>query len=267
VLGELEPLLGVQQSASAEYSRKRPELIAAAETKAFYADQFRMSDGSVTFLNSRRLYSELGGVQTNLYKNFIVRAWGLLGSDGVCGLLHPEGIYDDPNGGLLRKEMYRRLRCHFQFQNQLMLFEIGHREKFSINVYGYDSELPMFISISNLFHPTTTTKCLTHNGDGICYGIKNNDGKWNIAGHKNRIINVNIQVLNLYAKLYDRPGTSGLQARLASIHTLDLIPILIKISLSKNRLNSIASDYDSTEMWHETNDVKNGILSRKFNIC
>ena len=43
-------------------------------------------------------------------------------SKGVAGFLHPEGIYEDPNGGLLRAAIYPRLRAHFQFQNEINLF-------------------------------------------------------------------------------------------------------------------------------------------------
>ena len=32
---------------------------------------------------------------------------------GVAGFLHPEGIYDDPNGGLFRAAIYPRLRGAF----------------------------------------------------------------------------------------------------------------------------------------------------------
>ena len=50
----------------------------------------------------------------------------------------PKGV------GTATKSLYTRLRAHFQFQNQLMLFPIGHRQKYSINIYGsrlYDRQL------------------------------------------------------------------------------------------------------------------------------
>ncbi len=52
----------------------------------------------------------------------------MLGSDqGVSGFLHPEGIYDDPKGGLFRAEVYPTIKEHFQFQNELNLFaEVDH---------------------------------------------------------------------------------------------------------------------------------------------
>lgn len=46
-------------------------------------------------------------MQTNLYKCFMPLAWGLNGTQGVAGLLHPEGPYDDPKGGNLREAVMR----------------------------------------------------------------------------------------------------------------------------------------------------------------
>ena len=58
------------------------------------------------------------GQQTNLYKCFLPQAWMIASQRGVVGLLHPEGVYDDPKAGILRAALYRRLRRHFQFLNE-----------------------------------------------------------------------------------------------------------------------------------------------------
>ena len=265
VLGELEPLLGVQQAASAEFSKKRPELIAGAERKEFFADQFRQSDGSVTFLNSKRLYKELGGVQTNLYKNFIVRSWGLLGDSGVCGLLHPEGIYDDPKGGTLRQEIYRRLRCHFQFQNELSLFaDVDHHAKFSINVFtGSGSDEVRFSHIANLFAVKTVATSFNHSGTSSVGGIKDDNNNWNTVGHIERIVRVDIDVLALFAKLYDEAGIPPLQARLPVVHSTQVVEVLRKFASQKNKISDLQGGYYSTEMWHETYAQRDGTIRRE----
>ena len=78
---------------------------------------------------------------------------------GVAGFVHPEGIYDDPKGGLIRAAVYPRLRAHFQFQNEKKLFsEVANRAKFSINIYGNNSSVN-FNNIANLFIPKTIDAC------------------------------------------------------------------------------------------------------------
>lgn len=57
------------------------------------------AEGSQAFLNATQNYPQLKGVQTNLYKCFLPRAWANVNAQGVSGFLHPEGIYDDPKGG------------------------------------------------------------------------------------------------------------------------------------------------------------------------
>jgi hypothetical protein len=64
-------------------------------------------------------YHCLQGTQTNLYKAFLPTAWRNTNANGAVGLLHPEGVFDDPNGGHPRTSLYSRLRAHFQFANEI----------------------------------------------------------------------------------------------------------------------------------------------------
>ena len=133
---------------------KRPELLQDREALRYYREVHCENSGASTFLNAKRMYPELAGVQTNLYKNFIVRAWGLTGDSGIVGLLHPEGPYDDAKGGMLRADLYRRLRGHYQFSNEMKIFnDIDHHTRFSINIYGRYQKRACFRNVSNLFLP------------------------------------------------------------------------------------------------------------------
>ena len=49
------------------------------------------------------------------------------------GFLHPEGVYDDPNGGASARGALSAARYHFQFHNELKLFaEIDHHDDASV---------------------------------------------------------------------------------------------------------------------------------------
>ena len=77
------------------------------------------------------LYIELSGLRTNLYKNFILQSWGLLTDEGISGLLHPYGVFEDPKGGTFRKSYYTRLKAHYQLKNELQLFhDVDHHMVF-----------------------------------------------------------------------------------------------------------------------------------------
>ncbi|MBK6331055.1 MAG: hypothetical protein IPF62_11260 [Bacteroidetes bacterium] len=59
---------------------------------------------TAVFMNAGQNYPLLVGQQTNLYKCVLENGFSLLSKNGYMGLLHPEGVYDDPNGQLLRKK-------------------------------------------------------------------------------------------------------------------------------------------------------------------
>lgn len=263
VIGDADPMVLIRKVSASELSKRRgdafshhPELLAA------YLKEFEGQSGSQTFLNALRNYPLLKGSQTNLFKCFLPQAWRSASEQGVQGFLHPEGIYDDPNGGTMRDGAYRRLRTHFQFQNELKLFPIGNRNKFSLNIYSQPRR-PRFIHICNLFHAKTVDACFIHNGNGPVGGIKTIDNEWNMAGHRQRIIAVDEQALSLFAQLYDEPGTPACQARLPTLHSQQLQSVLEKFAAKSTRLGDLQGDYLALEMWSETNAQKDGTIRRE----
>ena len=193
------------------------------------------AEATQTYLNARQNYSVLAGQQTNLYKCFLPQAWMIGSEAGVAGFLHPEGVYDDPKGGAFREALYRRLRAHFQFRNELHLFpEIHNRISYSINVYGRQFSPPTFTHISKLYMPATVDGCFIRNENGQVPGLKNNENQWNTAGHPHRIIEVNERTLSVLAMLYDEPGTSPEKARLAALHSRELMSVIEKLAESQH---------------------------------
>jgi hypothetical protein len=96
--------------------------------KALYEGEQNEQACSTVFLNAVCNYPLLVGQQTNLYKCVLTNCMEMMSPSGYAGILCPEGIYDDPNGQPLRRELYKRLRYHFQYQNELRLFaEVHHR--------------------------------------------------------------------------------------------------------------------------------------------
>jgi hypothetical protein len=156
VLCELEPRLGVQETTSSELTHRRNAILKETTSLEFYSDQFRQAEGGVAHLNSPRLYTDLIGMKANLYKNFIVRSWDLVGNSGVAGLLHPEGPYEDPKGGHFRRCVYSRLRSHYHHKNELQLFaDVDHHTEYSINIYAGMAGEVRFRQMANLYHPKT----------------------------------------------------------------------------------------------------------------
>jgi hypothetical protein len=264
VMGDFDPLFTLRKFSAPRMRELRAQTFAQhTELKNAYLDEYVEFEGTQNYLNAKQNYPLLKGTQSNSYKCFLTLAWVVSNSEGVQGFLHPEGVYDDPNGGLLRRTLYSRLFYHLQFQNGLNLFaEIAHREKYSINVYGQVSAL-RFKSMSNLFHPATVDASVDHDGFGYCGGIKTDQGEWNLSGHRDRIIEVDEAILELFARLYDDADTPALEARLPSLHARELVGVLRKFADYPKRLSDLDGQYESTVMWDEANRVSDGTIRRQ----
>lgn len=267
VLNEIDPLLGVRQSKSATYTTRRKDLLKSPDALAMYTDAFRQAEGASAFLNSIKLYPELAGIQTNLYKNFIVRAWALLAPDGVAGFLHPDGVYDDPKGGTLRRAAYERLRGHYQHINELCLFaDVDHHTAYSINVYSAPQPEPCFRHMSNLFHPRTVAASLAHDRphDPVP-GIKDDNGKWSTQPHCQRVVTITRRELEQFVRLMEEPGKAWQETRLPQVHAHAALDVIAKLANAPKRLKDLEGQYYATEMFHEAYSQRDGITTRQDN--
>ena len=262
LLDEFEPKLGVRGAKSADYNRERPNLIHTTERKCIYRTQFEKGEGSNVYLNDVTLYPYLAGVQTNLYKNFVENSWRLLTECGISGFVHEEGVYTDSGGGKFREELFLRLCAHYQFVNKLGLFkDVKENKLFSINIYrGARGEVG-FSSISNLFHPRTIAECRqkTFHFSSVP-GLRSEDGKPNLAGHPARLINFDIDLLEVIKDVYD-PGETSLRTRLPSIHSDFAVSVIRKIANSTHFVSDL--DCDNTVFFDEAYAQRDGYIQIK----
>ena len=272
ILSERNPAFAIRKLSAAGMAQARAEQLTATGRLADYLTEYEEAEGTQNFLNAWPNYPLLKNQQTNLYKCFITRAWELSSSAGVTGFLHPEGVYDDPNAGPLRRALYRRMRSHFQFQNGMFLFaEVAHRSKFSVNIYGPSRPQITFTSLANLFAVSTVDSCFEHEGVGLVPGIKSNgdleddaaSAGWTVVGHRDRLISVDENKLALFAQLYDEPQTPAAEARLPALHAVQLVEVLRKFAAYPQRLGEISDDYFALEMWHETYAQEDGTIRRE----
>lgn len=257
IMGDKDPLFILRGLSAAQLAEKRQETLARYNLLPEYLSAFEESAATQNFLNGLQNYPQLKGMQTNLYKCFLPQAWMVGSPGGVTGFLHPEGIYDDPNGGAFRQEVYSRLRHHFQFTNVKKLFsEILHWVTYSINIYGKKIKNPRFSTISNVFLPQTIDESFNHTGQGLVGGIKDDNDKWNTRGHRERIITCGEEELRLFARLYDDENAPIKSARMPAVHSKQIIQVLKNFANKSKKLIDLNGEYHSTVMWDETNAVK-----------
>lgn len=265
ILGEKNPVFAVRKVSASELVKLRAQAFDDFPgLQAAWTGELQEASGAQNFLNAVQNYPLLQGMKANLYKCFMPLAWGLNSAQGVTGLLHPEGPYDDPDGGPLREAVYARLRRHFGFVNELQLFaEVDHHTKYSVNIYGPVRETPVFDQLANLFSPATIDVSYQHDGSGVVGGYKNEGGKWNTTGHRDRIVRVDEAALATFARLYDEPGTPARRARLPALHAGALSSVLAKLAAYPRRLADLGEDYYSTQHWNEKLAQDDGTIARR----
>jgi len=207
LMSEVFPELEIRKTTAPQVRNMQAEFLEKNNQREAYFYENMETESLVCFMNSIQNYPLLKGQQTNLYKCVLENGFTWISEKGYLGLLHLEGIYDDPKGHFLRAEVYKRLKFHFQFRNQLLLFsEVGDRREYSINIYKGEKSEISFYSINNLFHPSTIDGSFIHSGDNICGGIKikddNGEFKWNTSPHKDRIVHYQDSGLQVIAKTF-----------------------------------------------------------------
>ncbi|MCI8895782.1 MAG: class I SAM-dependent DNA methyltransferase [Lachnospiraceae bacterium] len=262
VLADRHPMFAVKKLTATQTTHYRDAAMENMGTRALYFSEYESMSGQQNFLNAYQNYPDLKGQQTNLFKCFLPQAWMYNSIAGISAFVHPNGIFDDPKGGRFRKVMYPRLRKHFQFENELNLFEGTNdhgRMRFSLNVYGEIRAQIYFDIICNLFTTQTIDDCY---GGGISSdipGIKNEYGNWNITGHPDRIIHVKKKELMVFARLFDGSEEWRI-ARLPVLHAKQLVDVLEACAYKKTTIASLLDSITGSEMWHETNSQKDGTL-------
>jgi hypothetical protein len=183
----------------------------------------------------------------------------------VVALVHQDSIFDDSKGGLLRAECYKRLRLVFRFKNEIKdLFpDVGHARPYACTVtLGRPWDDVDFSAISNVFHPSTIVRSFEHDGEGSVPGIKDDNDRFEVRGHRRRLVRVRKDELFLFAQLFDRSGTPPLEARLPLVHSQEVLSVLKKIAQHPCRLSDLGDAVLGAEMWHEKGSQDDGTIRK-----
>lgn len=264
-VSDADPYFAIHRLTASDLSKRMGELLKDARMRTTYLQEYTNIAGALAFYGSIGNYPLLQG-RINLFRCFLPNAWYYTRKhDGVSAFVHPDELYGDTRAGVLREQMYRRLRYHFQFINERKLFAgVDHHTSFSLNVYrnpAKDSSLPCFDSIWNLYDPKTIDECYASDGTGDIPGVKNEQGEWNTRGHKSRVISISQDELSMFSRLVGNGESNGwAQAPMVGMHATELLSALEKMSEIPWTLRNYAGDITYSPMWNETNSRKDGTI-------
>lgn len=203
-------------------------------------------------LSDSTVYPLLSG-QPDLYRAFMCQVWEHQKPSGTSGLIHMDTHFTDAKTQNLRAATYRHLRRHWQFINELKLFDIQDQKRFGVSVYGHDCT-PSFLSATSLYHPDTAARSLRHDGSGEEPGFKDpHTGTWDLRPHASRIQRVDESVLRTWQAVTEaddwRSAPMVSTVNSAAARTLETLA-------RSTRIGSLGLEFSSG--WHETADFKKG---------
>ncbi|RVW08225.1 restriction endonuclease subunit M [Prescottella agglutinans] len=259
-LAEYDPYFSLQEKIPERtFTVRRNQVLDVALARLQYLDELTSWAGGVEHFGSSVDHPVLDGVRTNLYMNFMELVWRNSQTGGVSALLHPETHFTDPKAGALRAATYSRLRRHWQFVNELMLFaEIGHPVTYGIHVYGRLQSSIQFVQIASVLTPYTVDASVEESGTGEVPGIQYPWGGWDLRPHKSRVAEIDSSTLSDWALLFDPPGTPGSEARLLRPLTREHVEILGVLAQQSVRLADLG--YRWSSLWNEKVAKQDGYI-------
>lgn len=208
------------------------------------------------------LYPSLDGLRPDLYRCFMSQTWAHSSITGVVALVHPESHFTDEKAGRLRRETYARLRRHWQFLNELKLYEIHNHVTYGIHVYGTARKWVRFLSASSLYHPDTVERSLHHSGEGEQPGFKDpNTGSWDLRPHRSRIIIVSDATLESWHAVLEEEVTPVAETRMVSTVNTAVAQVLSRLARN-DRIGSLGLEFSTG--WNEKTDREKGRFEARW---
>ena len=209
-------------------------------------------------LSDPAVYPLLSG-QPDLYRAFMCQVWQHQSQAGTSGLIHLESHFTDSKTRNLREASYRHLRRHWQFINELHLFDIQNQKRYGINIYSSQQDVN-FLHASCLYHPDTVLRSLSHDGSGEEPGFRDpHTGAWDLRPHAARIESINESTLKIWQMVTEADDWHST----AMVSTVNSAASRTLATLAtQQRIGTISPQFSSG--WHETSDFEKGCFSKKW---
>ncbi|MGP6175208.1 Eco57I restriction-modification methylase domain-containing protein, partial [Corynebacterium sp. A21] len=262
LLSEHDPWFNLAHKPTQAQKRARRELLSAVpESKITLVKGIGETVATATVLGDLSSYPHLMNQQPDLYRGFMERTWANASDEGVVSLIHPESHFTEKKAASLRSGAYRRLRRHWQFINELRLFDVHNLVSYGVHVYSAMRDYPYFLNAASLYHPQTALDSLHHDRTGALPGLKDDNGNWDQRPHRDRIITVDKQELGVWKSILEEPNTPLLETRMVYTVNTEAAAVLEKLAKAP-RMKSLGLKF--SRGWDESIDKKKGYFDSEW---
>ncbi|MEU3997407.1 class I SAM-dependent DNA methyltransferase [Streptomyces fungicidicus] len=264
-LAELDPWFALEPSPSAEEWRIRSsKLLERSTTHRSFLLTERSSNSAVNaFLSSTTASPLTAGSRPDLYRSFMCRAWDLISTNGISGLIHPDSHLGGSKDALLRQAAYRRLRTHAGFvngANWAFPRPVGDTTFFGVHIYGRETEVK-FTHLSHLYAANIAINSFTHNNEGPLPGIKHL-GAWDIRPHRSRVVHVNRQQLTRWNLITSGSKSSSNDAPMLYPVSTAEEPVIAALAAFQKRIETLSPEF--TQGYNESVAKKEGLIRKSI---
>ena len=259
--------------------RREGRLVSAVE--AFLQD-FASTRGAMEVTSSEVMNPFAGGGSNNLYRCFIDLSFRLVAPQGYAALIHQDGHLGDPKSGAFRRHWYARIVKHFGYINTIKsknFADAAHYMRFSQNIYRGSEAVPTFEQFTTAFLAQQVEDSYGHDGAGEVPDIKGPDGNWDTRGHRDRVIAMDRDALNVIHALSEEDRVPLEEARFIqpfSARTLDVFRQMARfpkldaaIPKIERKVRTPSGDrtvevplWQQSAHWHETAAQNDGFIKR-----
>ncbi|HEX7291830.1 MAG TPA: hypothetical protein VF250_11960 [Conexibacter sp.] len=251
------------RATQAEKAERRAETLALPGIRELVMDATGDVAATAEVLGAPGLYPHLMGLQPNLYRCFMERTWRHQSPRGTVAMIHPESHFTDQKARTLRAATYRRLRRHWQFINELNLFEIQHQKIYGVHVYGALQDAPRFVHATSLYHPDTVARSFAHDGSGEDPGLKDPNGNWDVRPHRNRLLVVDSATLQTWHDVLEPATVPAVQTRMVyNVNTASAAALAVLAR--KPRIAAMGLEFSPG--WHEAADRRAGYFDNAWGV-
>ncbi len=210
------------------------------------------------FISDQTVYPIMEG-RPDLYRAFMCQVWEHQSEQGISSLIHMETHFTDAKTPGLRAAAYRHLRRHWQFINELKLFDIHNLVQYGVHVYGSEQP-PSFRHATSLYHPETALRSLKHDGSGEEPGFKDpHTGRWDLRPHASRIESIDEAALKTWQSVTESDDwrSTSMVSTVNSAASRTLATLATQPRIGCLRLQFSTG-------WNETTDFKKGLFSKEW---
>ncbi|MCT1908324.1 restriction endonuclease [Brachybacterium paraconglomeratum] len=266
LLGEFDPWwVLANKPSNAEKKERREQTLDRDGALGAVLTGSRDVAAMAEFVGSDAMFPEMQGTRPDLYRNFMARTWAHAADTGIVTLVHPPTHLTDARGYALRLATYGRLRRHWRFINEKMLFkEIIDKIVYSVNVYGVSRAVD-FLSAVSMYHPSVVEGSLRHDGSGPEPGFKNAEGNWDLSPHRARVQRNRREQLELWHSLMES-GNAGVAVEssrmLSSVN--HAAAAALEVLSRSTKVGSLAPQFSTG--WNETTDRTKGRFESRWGV-